>query len=60
MRIPSYIEGARTKPSSPAEQQKFTYLGRLVREKGVLMLARCAAAERLPVVFVGSGELGAR
>jgi glycosyltransferase involved in cell wall biosynthesis len=55
--IPSYIEGARTEPSSPAEQQKFAYLGRLVREKGVLMLARCAAAERLPVVFVGSGEL---
>jgi glycosyltransferase involved in cell wall biosynthesis len=55
--VPSYIEGAKTEPSSPAEQQRFAYLGRLVREKGVLMLARCAAAERLPVVFVGSGEL---
>jgi glycosyltransferase involved in cell wall biosynthesis len=55
--VPNYIEGAKTDPSSPAEQQKFAYLGRLVREKGVLMLARCAAAERLPVVFVGSGEL---
>ena len=55
--LPVYIESTRLPPASPAENQGFVYLGRLVREKGVLMLARAAALEDLPLVFVGSGAL---
>ena len=52
-----YIEAKKAPPATPSENSSFVYLGRLVREKGVGMLARCAAAEKLPVTFVGSGAL---
>jgi len=52
-----YIESRRSLPATPANNRNFVYLGRLVREKGVAMLARSAAAEQLPMVFVGSGPL---
>jgi hypothetical protein len=52
-----YIESHRSLPATPADNQNFVYLGRLVREKGVAMLARSAAAEQLPLVFIGSGPL---
>jgi glycosyltransferase involved in cell wall biosynthesis len=52
-----YIESTHQPPASPANNQDFVYLGRLVREKGVLMLARAAAADRLPLVFIGTGAL---
>jgi glycosyltransferase involved in cell wall biosynthesis len=55
--VPSYFQGVKREPSSPADNETFTYLGRLVREKGVAMLARSAAAERVPLTFVGSGEM---
>ena len=52
-----YIEAERNEPADPSKSETFVYLGRLVREKGVLLLARCAAAEEVPVLFVGSGAL---
>jgi glycosyltransferase involved in cell wall biosynthesis len=52
-----YIESTQSSPATPAANENFVYLGRLVREKGVLMLARAAAAERLPLVFIGTGAL---
>jgi glycosyltransferase involved in cell wall biosynthesis len=55
--LTGYVDAKKARPASPAENASFVYLGRLVREKGVRMLARCAAAEKLPVTFVGSGAL---
>jgi glycosyltransferase involved in cell wall biosynthesis len=55
--ITSYIESSRQQPANAGENDTFVYLGRLVREKGVCALARCAAAERFPLTFVGSGPL---
>jgi glycosyltransferase involved in cell wall biosynthesis len=52
-----YIESSQSCPATPDKNENFVYLGRLVREKGVIMLARAAAAERLPLVFVGTGAL---
>ena len=57
--LPIYIDGTRAAPANPAENETFAYVGRLVGEKGVIMLARSAAAEQLPVTFVGSGPLAA-
>jgi glycosyltransferase involved in cell wall biosynthesis len=55
--VPNFIESPKEIPASPADHERFLYLGRLVREKGVLMLAQCALAENAPITFVGSGEL---
>jgi glycosyltransferase involved in cell wall biosynthesis len=57
--LTAYIESDRHPPAEPGENRNFVYLGRLVREKGVSLLARCAAAECLPLLFVGSGPLEA-
>jgi glycosyltransferase involved in cell wall biosynthesis len=57
--LPIYIDGTKAEPARPAENETFAYVGRLVGEKGVIMLARSAAAEELPVTFVGSGPLAA-
>jgi len=55
--VNGYIEATRSDPASPGDHTDFVYLGRLVREKGVTMLARCAAAESIPLTFIGSGSL---
>jgi len=55
--LPICIESARNAPASPEQNEQFVYLGRLVREKGVLLAAHCAAAEGLPVTFAGAGPL---
>ncbi len=55
--IPAYIESTPSAPASPADYHRFIYLGRLVREKGVLLAARACKAENLPITFAGSGEL---
>jgi glycosyltransferase involved in cell wall biosynthesis len=55
--VPSYFDGVKREPASPGEYDRFVYLGRLVREKGVRMLAKCAWSERVPMIFVGSGEM---
>ena len=52
-----YIDAEKMPPASPADNEGFAYLGRFVREKGVMILARSAAAENLPVTFIGSGPL---
>ena len=57
--VPVYIEAEKAQPASPESNETFVYLGRLVAEKGVAMLARGAAAEGLGVTFVGSGPLEA-
>jgi glycosyltransferase involved in cell wall biosynthesis len=55
--LPVYIESTRSPPAHPEAHDTFVYLGRLVREKGVLLAARSAAAENIPLTFVGSGPL---
>jgi glycosyltransferase involved in cell wall biosynthesis len=55
--LPVYIDSPTASAARPAENETFTYVGRLVGEKGVMMLARSSAAEQLPVTFVGSGSL---
>ena len=55
--VTAYIESQHQPPAAPDEYDRFCYIGRLVNEKGVSMLARSAAAEQVPVVFVGSGAL---
>jgi glycosyltransferase involved in cell wall biosynthesis len=57
--IPPYIESAHEPAASPAQHDTFVYLGRLVREKGVVLAARAAKAEGNPITFVGSGEFAA-
>ena len=52
-----YIDTQRAAPANPEANREFVYLGRIVREKGVLMLARCAAAEHIPLTYIGSGPL---
>ena len=54
-RLPCYIEGTQEQPASPRHSLQLAYLGRLVPEKGVVSLARCAAAEQFPICFIGSG-----
>lgn len=55
--LPIYIESTHSPPAHPEAHDTFVYLGRLVREKGVLLAARSAAAENIPLTFVGSGPL---
>jgi glycosyltransferase involved in cell wall biosynthesis len=55
--LPIYIEATRYPPAIPEGNDDLVYLGRLVREKGVLLAARSAAAEDIPITFVGSGPL---
>ena len=55
--LPAYIESTQEPPASTAEQRDFVYMGRLVREKGVVMLARAAKTEGIALKFVGSGPL---
>jgi glycosyltransferase involved in cell wall biosynthesis len=55
--LPVYIESTRSPPAHPEAHDTFVYLGRLVREKGVLLAARSAAAENIPLTLVGSGPL---
>lgn len=55
--VNAYIEAVKSEPALPAQNTDFVYLGRLVREKGVMMLARSAAAEKIPLTFIGSGAL---
>jgi glycosyltransferase involved in cell wall biosynthesis len=56
-RLPIYSENARLAPARPERTLNLVYLGRLVREKGVLLAAKAAAAEAMPITFVGSGPL---
>lgn len=55
--LPIYIENTKCPPAHPEINDTFVYLGRLVREKGVLLAASSAAAEDVPLTFVGSGPL---
>lgn len=55
--LPTYVEGSQYPPAQPETNHNLVYLGRLVREKGVLLAAKAAAAEALPLTFVGSGPL---
>jgi glycosyltransferase involved in cell wall biosynthesis len=55
--LPIYVEGTQYPPAQPETNHNLIYLGRLVREKGVLLAAKAAAAEGVPVTFVGSGPL---
>lgn len=55
--LPIYIESTQCLPAHPETNDTFVYLGRLVREKGVLLAASSAAAESVPLTFVGSGPL---
>jgi glycosyltransferase involved in cell wall biosynthesis len=57
--LTAFIESVRESPAAVGESTHYTYVGRLVREKGVLQLARCATAEDLPLLLVGSGPLEA-
>jgi glycosyltransferase involved in cell wall biosynthesis len=55
--LPIYVEGSQHPPAQPETHHNLVYLGRLVREKGVLLAAKAAAAEGVPLTFVGSGPL---
>ena len=57
--IPAYIETTQDGPASPADNEGFVYVGRLVREKGVLLLAAASMDAGTPITFVGAGELAA-
>jgi glycosyltransferase involved in cell wall biosynthesis len=56
-KLPIYIESTPCAPAHPETNETFVYLGRLVREKGVLLAASSAAANDVPLTFVGSGPL---
>jgi glycosyltransferase involved in cell wall biosynthesis len=55
--LPIYIESTYYPPAHPETNETLVYLGRLVREKGVLLAASSAAANDVPLTFVGSGPL---
>ena len=55
--LPPFIESKKQPAASVGDYDTFLYLGRLVREKGVRLLAQAAKAEKVPLTFVGSGEL---
>ncbi|WP_433966843.1 glycosyltransferase family 4 protein [Tunturiibacter gelidiferens] len=55
--LPIYIESNQSPPAQPETNHNLVCLGRLVREKGVLLAANAAAAEGVPLTFVGSGPL---
>jgi glycosyltransferase involved in cell wall biosynthesis len=55
--LPIYVEGRQQPPAKPETNDDLVYLGRLVREKGVLLAANAAAAEGVPMTFVGAGPL---
>ena len=55
--LPIYVEGRKYPPAQPETNDNLVYLGRLVREKGVLLAANAAAAEGVSLTFVGSGPL---
>jgi glycosyltransferase involved in cell wall biosynthesis len=51
------VDCIRDAPATPADAVGFVYVGRFVREKGVLLFAEAVRATGLPAVFVGDGEL---
>ncbi len=55
--VTPYIESERHAPADAGANSGFVYLGRLVREKGVTMMARAAASEAVPLKLVGTGPL---
>lgn len=55
--IPNPIPMDDLGPAEPSLRRTFAYVGRLSREKGVLLLAEAAARAGVDVVFVGDGEL---
>ena len=57
--LPIYIESALGRPINVEDNEGLVYLGRLVREKGVVLAARSAAAENFPITFVGDGPMSA-
>ena len=53
-RLPIYTQAHDAGSALPGDYGRFVYIGRLVREKGVLLLARAAAAEAMGLTYVGS------
>jgi glycosyltransferase involved in cell wall biosynthesis len=53
--LPIAIEMDYVPPADVFVNDKFIFLGRLVREKGPELFARAAAAEQVPCQFVGEG-----
>ncbi len=53
--LPNAIEMPEAPAADVAQNSEFVFLGRLVREKGPVMLARAALAEGVPVRLIGEG-----
>lgn len=53
--VPNVIDISPCEPTAVEENEEFAFLGRITPEKGVVLLARAAAAENVPVRYVGEG-----
>jgi glycosyltransferase involved in cell wall biosynthesis len=53
--VPNAIEMDRQAPADVSKNEMYVFLGRLTPEKGAVMFARAAAAERVPCQFIGEG-----
>jgi len=56
-RIPNPIDVEKSDPACPQKSKKFTYIGRLSPEKGVLLLAQFKRVPQEQLRIIGSGEL---
>jgi len=56
-RVTNYIDAVQLEPVDVGENRSFVYSGRLVAEKGPMLLAECARRLQLHTVFIGSGDL---
>jgi glycosyltransferase involved in cell wall biosynthesis len=54
--VPNAIEVDHNVPAAVAESETFVYLGRLEPEKGAVLFARAAAAEKVQCRFIGEGS----
>lgn len=55
-RVGNPIDAVQTVPSAPGANTRFTYLGRLSKEKGVELFARATALAGVPAQAIGSGD----
>lgn len=53
------VDVARSGPVEPARSREYTFVGRLSKEKGVVMFARAAERLGIQAVFIGDGECAA-
>jgi len=52
------VHAVKAEPAEPSRHEALVFVGRLSREKGILLLAEAARRTQLPLVIIGDGDAG--